>query len=122
MQDFQIKIKTVTGPDARIDGHLVEFCRQGETCVSVTLHERFGADYRPGGPTDQPQGLADKARALMREVLMAMDEGTARFAEDTASEPEQPKGPPFSSAQAEPGVDDAPTVRVTGEGMIRPEG
>ncbi|WP_147272187.1 hypothetical protein [Phyllobacterium salinisoli] len=80
----------------------------------------------------------NRAKALMREIIDATGEAQPWTNElrpnvpdpgDRASTPdqpaeqpaEQPEGPPISSSQSEPELDDAPTVRVRGEGFIRPD-
>ncbi|GAB1581209.1 hypothetical protein [Phyllobacterium phragmitis] len=114
MQDFEIRIVPATGgPDAHIEGYTVEFYEEGGACVAVTLHDLFGTDFHSGNLTERTDVLIDRAKALMREVLEATGEQASR-------KPLQPEGPPISSSQSEPELDDAPTVRVKGEGMIRP--
>ncbi|PYE90538.1 hypothetical protein [Phyllobacterium leguminum] len=113
MQDFETRIRpAIVGTDGRVGAYTVEFRRRGKTFVAVTLYEGFGMG-EPAEP-DMRDAFVAKAKALMREVLTA---GGA----PNPQEPPQPEGPPFSSSQTEPQLDDAPTIRVRGEGMIRPE-
>ena len=117
MQDVEIRILPETGGlDNHVEGYTVEFYEEGGTCVAVALHDLSGTDFEPGN-------LVDRAKAVIREVLKAT--GKAGMGPDggprASHSPDQPEGPPISSSQSEPRLDDAPTVRVKGEGMIRPD-
>jgi hypothetical protein len=113
MQEFETQIRpAITGTDGRVEAYTVEFRRDGRTHVAVTLYEAFGSQGQ-----SSPEELVARAKATIRQLLDA----TGETQSDTEHEPGQPEGPRFSSSQTEPELDDAPTVHVTGEGMIRPE-
>ncbi|PRD45654.1 hypothetical protein C5748_00325 [Phyllobacterium phragmitis] len=144
MKNFEVRIRPKTdGPDAHIDGYTVEFGEEGGASVSVTLPDLLGSDFQSGNLMQRADVLVNRAKALMREVLEATGEGevwtnelrpnvpdpgdhASNASEQPPEQPpeqpvEQPDGPPISSSQSEPELDDAPTVRVKGEGLIRPD-
>ncbi|KXF78441.1 hypothetical protein ATN84_01170 [Paramesorhizobium deserti] len=105
-----------------LDGRTVQFQAESGARVTVTLPAPFRTDFESVNLAERTDILVDRAKALMREVLEVTGEAGMR-PEGGPHVPhplDQPEGPPISSSQSEPRLDDAPTVRVKGEGMIRP--